>query len=165
MNFNGLKPEGFVIKTGRWKNRPAVVVGGNDDASTLYGIYELIEQLGVTFQLTGDVIPAPRADLAIPPLDLRREPAFARRGFLLGDVGYDNLTMFSCQDYAKLLDQMAKMKFNYLQFWWFCFEPWLKFSYRGEPMWMGDVSTKESGYLAWAHEGFRLAHHRRRFDW
>ena len=154
VNFNGLKPEGFVIKTGRWENRPAAIVGGNDDAATLYGVYELIEQLGVTFQLTGDVIPAPRADLAIPPLDLRREPAFARRGFLLGDVGYDNLTMFSYQDYAKLLDQMAKMKFNYLQFWWFSFEPWLKFSYRGEPKWMGDVSTKASGYFTWAHEGF-----------
>jgi hypothetical protein len=154
VNFTGLKPEGFVIKTGQWKNRPAVVVGGNSEASTLYGIYELIEQLGVTFQLAGDVLPEPRTDLAIPALDLRREPAFARRGFLWGDVGYDNLTMFSYQDYAKLLDQMAKMKYNYLQFWWFSFEPWLKFSYRGEPMWMGDVSTKESGYLTWAHEGF-----------
>jgi hypothetical protein len=49
---------------------------------------------------------------------------------------------------------MAKMKFNYLQFWWFSFESWLKFSYRGEPKWMGDVSTKESGYFTWAHEGF-----------
>ncbi len=153
-NFENLKPEGFVIKTGRLNNRSAVVVGGIDDASALYGAYDLIEQLGVTFELTQDIIPEARADLAIPPLDLRKEPAFARRGFLLQDGGYENLSMFSLQDYMKLIDQMAKMKCNYIQFWWFSYEPWLRYSYKGEEMWMGDVSTKESGYLNWAHEGF-----------
>lgn len=154
VDFGGLKPEGFVIKTGLLKSHPTVIVGGNDDASNLYGVYDLIEHLGVTFQLTGDIIP-PKADvLVIPALDLRKEPAFPRRGFLLPDGGYENLTMFSYQDYTNLLDQMAKMKFNYMQFWWFSFEPWLKYGYKGEPMGMGDVSTKESGYLTWAHEGF-----------
>ncbi len=153
-NFKGLKPEGFVIRTGRIGNHPAVIVGGNDDASAMYGAYDLIERLGVTFELTQDIIPEARPDLAIPPLDLRREPAFARRGFLLQDGGYENLSMFSLQDYMKLIDQMAKMKCNYMQFWWFSFEPWLRYSYKGEEMSMGDVSTKESGYLNWAHEGF-----------
>ncbi|MBZ5563465.1 MAG: hypothetical protein LAP13_13725 [Acidobacteriia bacterium] len=153
-NFKGLKPEGFLIKTGRLNNHPAVIVGGNDDASVMYGAYDLIEQLGVTFELTQDIIPEARPDLSIPPLDLRKEPAFARRGFLLQDGGYENLSMFSLQDYMKLIDQMAKMKCNYIQFWWFSYEPWLRYSYKGEEMWMGDVSTKESGYLNWAQEGF-----------
>jgi len=154
VSFSGLKPEGFVITTGRLKNHPALIVGGNDDAASLYGVYDLIEQWGVTFQLTGDIIPPRRGDLTVPAIDLRKEPTFARRGFLLQDGGYENLTLFSFQDYAKLIDQMARMKCNYLQFWWFSFEPWLKYSYKGESMWMGDVSTKESGYLTWAHEGF-----------
>jgi hypothetical protein len=154
VNFSGLKSEGFVLKTGDFKGHPAVVAGGNDDASVMYGVYDLIERLGVTFQLTGEVIPAQRSDLEVPALEVRKEPAFARRGFLLQDGGYENLTLFSFQDYVKLIDQMAKMKCNYIQFWWFSYEPWLKYSYKGEPMWMGDVSTKESGYFNWAHEGF-----------
>lgn len=121
VNFSGLKPEGFVIKAGSLKGHPAVVVGGNDDVSGMYAAYDLIEQLGVTFELTADVVPSPRRDLAIPALDLRKEPAFPRRGFLLQDGGYENLTMFSYQDYVKLIDQMAKMKCNYIQFWWFSF--------------------------------------------
>ncbi len=149
--FDGLKPEGFVIKTGRLANHPTVVVGGNDDAGCMYGVYELIERLGVTFELTQDIIPGVRPDLAIPSLDLRRSPAFPRRGFLLQAGGYENLTMFSLDDYKKLIDQMAKMKCNYIQFWWFSYEPWLRYSYKGETMWMGDVSTKESGYFNWAH--------------
>jgi hypothetical protein len=151
VSFNGLKPEGFIIKTGRLGAHPAVIIGGNDDASSMYGAYELVEQLGVTFELTGDIIPEPKSDLQIPALDLRREPAFARRGFLLQNGGYENLTMFSLEDYTKLIDQMAKLKCNYIQFWWFSFEPWLRYSYKNEPMWMGDVSSKESGYLTWAH--------------
>jgi hypothetical protein len=151
VNFTGLKPEGYIVKTGHLKKRPMVVVGGNDDAGTLYAVYEFIEQLGVAFLLTGDVIPARQETLALGALDLRREPAFPRRGFLLQVAGFDNLTLFSTADYEKFVDQMAKMRCNYLQVWWFAFAPWLKHSYRGETMWMGDVSTKESGYLAWAH--------------
>src|ERR1019366_4326462 len=154
MNFSDLKPEGFLIKTGRLRNRNVIVVAGNDGTSTMYAVYELIERLGVTFRLTGDIIPKPKDRLLIPSLDIRMEPAMPRRGFLLQDSGYENITMFSYDDYAKLIDQMAKMKCNYMQFWWFAYEPWLKYGYKGETKWMGDVSTKESGYLTWAYGGF-----------
>ena len=154
MNFSGLKPDGFLIKTGKLRNRAVVVVAGNDGASTMYGVYELIERLGVTFRLTGDIIPKPKDRLLIPSLDIRMEPAMPRRGFLLQDSGYENLTMFSYDDYARLIDQMAKMKCNYMQFWWFPFSPWLKYGYKGESKFIGDMSTKESGYLTWAYGGF-----------
>jgi hypothetical protein len=153
-NLRDLKPEGFLIRTGRLRNRAVVLVAGNDGISTMYAVYELVERLGVTFRLTGDIIPKPKDDLSIPPLDVRMEPAMARRGFLVPDAGYENITMFSYDDYSKLIDQMAKMKCNYMQFWWFAYEPWLKYGYKGETMWMGDVSSKESGYLTWAHGGF-----------
>lgn len=154
LKLKGIKTGGFVIETGRIRNHAVIAVAGNDGVSTMYGVYELIERLGVTFRITGDIVPKPQDSLSIPRISLRQEPAFQRRGFLLQDGGYENLTMFSYQDYAKLIDQMAKMKCNYLQFWWFAFEPWLNFSYQGESKWMGDVSTKESGYLTWAHGGF-----------
>jgi len=153
VDFTGLKPEGFIIKAGVLRGHPALVVGGNDDASALYAAYEFIERLGVTFTLTADAIPPVRPDLSAPALDIRMNPAFSRRGFLLQSGGLINLSVFSYPDYVKFLDQMAKLKCNYLQFWWFSYEPWLKYSYQGEPMWMGDVSTKDSGYFTWAHVG------------
>ena len=151
--FTGLKPEGFIIKAGGFKGRPAVVLGGNDDVSGMYAAYELIERLGVTFTLTGEAVPNVRSDLSVPATDIRMDPAFSRRGFLLQSGGFINLSVFSYPDYVKFLDQMAKMKCNYLQFWWFSYEPWLQYSYKGESNWMGDVSTKDSGYFAWAHSG------------
>ena len=154
VDFSNLKSDGFVIKTARLGNHPVVILGGDDDVSTMYAVYELIGRLGVTFTLTGDLIPPKRGSISIPAMDLRMEPAFARRGFLLQDAGYENVTLFSYADYAKFIDQMAKMKCNYLQIWWFPFAPWLKYSYKGESKLLGDVSTKESGYLAWAYGGF-----------
>src|SRR5690348_3302990 len=66
MNASALKKDGFLIKTGRLRSHPIVVVAGNDDAATLYGAYELIARLGVTFRLTGDIIPKAQDKLAIP---------------------------------------------------------------------------------------------------
>jgi len=148
-----LKNEGFVLKTLTMNRHPAVVIAGKDDAGTLYGAYELLERLGITFRLTGDIVPAQTNSLSVPGLDLRKEPAFRRRGFLHTAV-YDNLTMFSWPDYEHLLDQMCRMKCNYFQFWWFAYTPWLEFSYQGESKTLGDVSFKESGYHTWAFGGF-----------
>ena len=148
--FEDLKPEGFILKTARWKNRAVVIAGGNDEAGDWHAVFELIERLGVTFQLTGDIMPDKRARLVLPALDLRSEPAFSRRGFMLPIV-FEHLTLFSYEDYVKFIDQMVKMKCNYLQVWWFTYAPFLKISYKGETKWMGDVSKKESGYLSWAH--------------
>ena len=68
MDIGGLKPDGFLIKTGRLRNRTVVVVAGKDSTSTMYGVYELVARLGVTFRLTGDIIPRPQDPLLIPPL-------------------------------------------------------------------------------------------------
>jgi len=154
LDFGSLKPEGFFIKTSQLGKTPIVLLAGNDGFSTLYAVYELVERLGMVYRLTGDIVPPRQSSLLLPALDVRKEPAMPRRGFLLQVGGYENLTMFSLDDYKKLLDQMAKMKCNYMQFWWFAFEPWLKSSYRGESARLGDVSTKESGYMTWAHDGF-----------
>ena len=154
LDFVSLKTDGFLIKSGRMRNRAIVVIAGNDGLSTLYGVYEFIERLGVMFRLTGDILPEPRGQLVVPDLDVRMEPAMSRRGFLVQAGGYENSTIFSYDDYARLIDQMAKMKCNYMQFWWFSYEPWLKFSYKGETAMLGDVSAKESGFMTWTYGGF-----------
>jgi hypothetical protein len=77
----------------------------------------------------------------------------SRRGFL-HPVNFENASMFSANDYENLLDQMARMKCNYLQFWWFSYAPWVQHSYKGEPAMWGDVSDKESGYHSWKFGGF-----------
>ena len=146
VNFAGLKPDGFILQQVEMEGNPAIVVGGNDDAATMYAVYDLIERMGVVFQITGDLIPQQKPDLALPNLQVRMEPVLKYRGlhvrpFVLPWMGLD--------DFRTLLDQHAKMKCNYFEFYWYCGAPWVEFSYQGEKQLIGDVQPKESGYLTW----------------
>jgi hypothetical protein len=148
VNFAGLKPEGYILRHIRLEGRPTLVVGGNDESGTMYAAYDLLERLGFVFLLTQDILPQKRVEVAIPSLDERVEPAFRRRGVHV-DNCYPNQTMWSLDDWRKIIDQMAKMRMNYLQVFWFPNTPWLTYEYRGEKNFLGDASVKESGYLLW----------------
>ena len=151
--FGGLKNDGFLVKTLRLGKRPVVVAGGDSDAGTMYAVFELLRQLGVTFRLTGDIIPERQSSLSVPPLSISKEPAIEQRGFLV-EAHRASTAMLSYDDWSHLFDQMAKMKYNHLQYWWFGHQPDVQYSYRGEPKLIGDISTKESGYINTMYEGF-----------
>ncbi|MCI0621816.1 MAG: hypothetical protein L0387_09120, partial [Acidobacteria bacterium] len=100
----------------------------------------------VVFQLTNDIIPERKPDLTIPAMSVRMEPVLKYRGlhirhFVMPWMGMDY--------FRKFLDQQAKMKCNYLEFYWYVGDPWTEYSYRGEKRLIGDIYTKESGYVTW----------------
>jgi len=148
INFDGLKPEGYLLRQIASQGRSALVMGGNDEAGTMYAAYDFLERLGFVFLLTKDILPEKRTDVPLPMLDERVEPAFRRRGVHV-DNCYPNQTMWSLADWQRTLDQMAKMRMNYLQVFWFPNTPWLTYEYRGEKNFLGDASVKESGYMLW----------------
>jgi len=91
-SFGGLKPQGYfcAITAGAARRDN----GRNDDAGTMYSAYDFLERLGFVFLLTKDMLPQERADVALPTLDERVEPAFGRRGVFLG-ICYPNQTIWS----------------------------------------------------------------------
>jgi hypothetical protein len=95
----------------------------------MYAAYELLERLGIVFQLTGDIIPQQKPDLAMPALDVRLEPALKHRGMHCchGIRWYMGLA-----DFRQEIDQLAKLKMNVFQFYWGMGGPWAKFSYGGK---------------------------------
>jgi hypothetical protein len=144
IDFTGLKPNGLIVKTVELNGGPAVVAGGNDEAGTMYAAYELLERLGIVFQLTNDIIPQVQPDLPIPSLDVRMEPVFKDRGMHCwhGIRWYMGLA-----ELRQEIDQLAKLKMNVFQFYWGMGGPWAEFSYDGK---VAEISgTKESGYVAW----------------
>jgi len=144
VRFAGLKPDGFVVRTVELDGRQAVVAGGNDEAATMYAGYELLERLGIVFQLTGDIIPERKPDLPLPALDVRMEPAFKDRGMHCwhGIRWYLGLAQLRQE-----IDQLAKLKMNVFQFYWGMGGPWAEFSYGGK---LAEISARqESGFVAW----------------
>ena len=150
VNFEGLKADGFILRTLRLEGRRVLVAGGNEEAATMYAVYDLLERYGAAFLLTGEILPEKKADLELRDFEVRSDPAFRLRGLLLS-FNYPHDAFMSMEDGQKFLDQMAKMKMNYLHLFWNPYEPWIKYEYRGEPIWMGDLSRKDTGYLMWAH--------------
>jgi hypothetical protein len=148
VSFSGLKPEGYILRRVTIEGRSGLIIGGNDEAGTMYAGYDLLERLGFVFLLTKDILPEKQPDVALPALNDRVEPAFRRRGVHV-DNCYPNQTMWSLADWKRTIDQMAKMRMNYLQVFWFPNTPWLTYEYHGEKNFLGDASVKESGYMLW----------------
>ena len=151
ISFSNLKPEGFLLKTIKIGERPALVIGGNDEAGTLYGAYDWLERQGIVFQITNDIIPQTKTSLVLNDLDIRSEPAFVQRGFGIASC-YETRSIWSYADIVKFIDQMAKMKLNYLIWHMFSSEPYLEESFEGEKKLMGDEASWEGGYTLPAYD-------------
>jgi hypothetical protein len=150
VSFQGLKAEGFVIKSTQVKGHATLIIGGNDEAGTMYGAYDWLERQGIVFQLSGDILPGQPRKLVVEGFNVRAETSLPRRGcFLMNDEG--NLTATSLRTYENLIDQMAKLKLNYLQIFWYSYMPFLSYSYKGEKMLIGDVGSSDSGYIMWRY--------------
>ena len=150
VQFSGLKPDGFLLWRTRIRGHEALIAGGNDEASTMYAVYDLVERLGVTFLLHKDLLPPKSQDLLLPDLQARVESPFPRRGLLISNI-YPSRGIWHLSEVKSFLDQMAKLKMNYLQFFWFEHEPWINFGFRGENKLLGDATGKETGYMGWRY--------------
>ena len=157
VNFEGLGEEEFLLRGVSFGRHEVAVVGGNDEAATLYAAYDFLERLGAVFLLSKDVPPEVRPNLTFPYIDVRRTTPFPRRGILIPNI-YISRGMMHLAEVKELLDQMPKLKLNYLQWSAFDLEPWISFGYRGEQKLVGDANGKETGYLAWRYQrGSHLA--------
>jgi hypothetical protein len=101
----------------------AVVIAGSDKRGTIFGIYELSEQLGVSPWYWWADVPVPRKQRAIIPFgtSVADHPAVQYRGIFLNDEApaltnwaKDKFGGFNHQFYEKLFELMLRMRANYL---------------------------------------------------
>ncbi len=118
-------PQGYVLKKvgqasrlplpGESKSTEMLVIAGSDEVGCLYGVYGLLEDYyGVGFYLGGDVLPDKKSPLRLPEVNERKKPAVAIRGFLPWTNFPQSATSYSWEDWKFIIDQMAKMRMNFL---------------------------------------------------
>jgi hypothetical protein len=108
-------PQGYVLKIVPAGGSEALAIVGGDEVGCLYGVYGLLEDhYGVGFYLGGDVLPQRKTTLALVKVDERKTPAVAIRGFLPWTNFPQSATSYSWQDWRFIIDQMAKMRMNFL---------------------------------------------------
>ena len=95
--------------------RQMLAIAGSDAVGCLYGVYGLLEDhYGVGFYLGGDVLPETER-----PCEFRMSTSESGRpwpsaAFSRGPIFHSRPTVYSWEDWKFILDQMAKMRMNFL---------------------------------------------------
>jgi hypothetical protein len=109
-----LSDQAYLLKTIPHAIGPVVLIAGGDDAGTLYGAYRFAEQLGVRFDLHGDVVPDKRIDLNWPVVDESAKPLFALRGIQPFHDFPEGPDWWNADDYKAVISQLPKMGMNFI---------------------------------------------------
>ena len=112
-SFPQVSDQGIVIQRVAGKT-PTLVVGGGSPKATMWAVYELAERWGVHFLTDRDALPKKSA-FSLPDLNVKMEPTFRVRAPYTTNVDFaDSGEGWGIKDFRRLIDQLAKMKFNRL---------------------------------------------------
>lgn len=108
-------PQGYILKRFAERGHNVIAIAGGDAIGSLYGVYGLLDDhYKVGFYLSGDVMPEAKKQLELPAVDECKTPAMYIRGILPWTNFHQSATVFSWEDWKFVLDQMAKMRMNFI---------------------------------------------------
>jgi hypothetical protein len=108
-------PQGYVLKRTESGGVPVMAIAGSDEVGCLYGVYGLLaDHYGIGFFLGGDMLPEKSTALNLVDVDEKKSPAMYIRGFLPWTNFPQSATSYSWEDWKFILDQMAKMRLNFI---------------------------------------------------
>ncbi|WP_319586198.1 alpha-glucuronidase family glycosyl hydrolase [uncultured Desulfobulbus sp.] len=108
--------EGYILKKLRIWNSDAIIIAGSDETGCLYGVYGLLDDwYGIGFYLGGDVLLGKKISFRLPDVDESKTPSQQIRGFLPWTNFPQSAGVYSFNDYRFIIDQMAKMRMNFLE--------------------------------------------------
>jgi len=114
--------EAFLVRSGKINSRNILIIRGNSRAGALYGVYDLLEQLGCRWfgpGPMGEIIPR-RARISLKHLDHQEAPATDLRGFWISDGEVESRRMtwegsYTDRGNPEFFDWMGKNRLNF--FW------------------------------------------------
>jgi len=127
--------DGYLIHSITDGGGALIVVAARWPKGVLNGAYGLLEEWGFGFYLGGDTVPETIptiAQAAAADLDVARSPVFAVRGSLPWHNFFNSPTAWEPADYQALIDQLAKMRCNFLGFHAYDHEPFAAYEFEGE---------------------------------
>ena len=107
-----LSNQGFVLRTIEINSKPGLLIVGGSPVATLWGVYELVERLGVQYTVNGDVIPAKQRPFDIPKLNETHEPGVRLRMWRQWNTHCFGPESWGLDEQRRFIDQLVKMKFN-----------------------------------------------------
>ncbi len=107
----GLGDEGYLLKTTRHGDRPAILVTAAAPRGIVNGVYALLEHYGVQFSMMGARLPA-RGAFRLLDLDESKAPLFSRRTLVASGPEPTWTARWSQWQWLAMIDLAAKNRFN-----------------------------------------------------
>lgn len=126
-----MSSQGHLLRTVKVQNHTALVVGGSTPQATLWGATELAHQFGLRSLLQADFTPVEIRPFKLDGFDLLLEPNVQVRAWRTLDGGPLGWESWGLEDHRRLLGQLAKLKFNEVQFAFGPTQPFLDFESGG----------------------------------
>jgi len=104
---------------------------GGSEGALLHSVYTFLEKLGCIFEFSGERLPPKSQELVFPELNIRHRPSVKERGIRMHLNFVQDQSFFSEPEFASFIDNMARQRFNYLQFHMYTPQQWFPFVYRG----------------------------------
>ena len=139
-----LTPQGISLKSFRSENGSFLLVGGGSPPATLWAVYELGNQWGIRYLLSGDIIPEKKKTIDLGRIDLIMEPEIKVRSFQTVDASAFGFESWGLADQQKLIHQLAKLKYNNLMIVVHPWQPFVHYEFGG--------IKKQTGVLWWGEK-------------
>jgi len=120
--------QGYAIKTIEGR----IHIAASTEVGVLYGVYDLLDQYGVRFLISGEVLPAPAA-FAVRSFDLTRQPVFRYRGLLPWDNFMCGASGYNPEDWRAFLRNATRMRYNKLDLHFYPGCAWYTEVWNGKP--------------------------------
>jgi hypothetical protein len=125
--------QGYRLASFRRGRSSGVAVSAASAVGTLYGVYGLLEELGMGFYAGGETFPDLPAPAVLPQaFDRIARPAFKVRGNMLHYNFLCGCTTWGLDDYKFYFDQLSRMRCNMLLMHWYDGEPGAAYQLKGE---------------------------------
>ncbi|OPZ25067.1 MAG: hypothetical protein BWZ02_02619 [Lentisphaerae bacterium ADurb.BinA184] len=125
--------QGYTLRHVAAGGRALLVIAAATDVGVLYGVYGLLEELGMGFHAGGETYPERPAPCTLPAgFEQTRRPVFPVRGNMLHYNFLCGCTDWGLDDYKFYFDQLARMRCNLLLMHWYDGEPGAAYEFNGE---------------------------------
>jgi hypothetical protein len=102
---------GYAIKT----VGTTIYLAASSDTGISPGMYDLLQQYGAYFQISGEILPQ-QAAFAIKNLNISLAPAFRYCGMFPWDNFLDGMSGWNEEDFKLFIDRMVRLRMNFIEF-------------------------------------------------
>ncbi|MFM9962706.1 MAG: hypothetical protein ACKV2Q_15960 [Planctomycetaceae bacterium] len=128
-----LTDQGHLLRSVTHNNKPALLIGGGSPVATFWAVAEFGHHLGIRPLLFGDLDPISPPEFMLDEIDVVLEPQHREREWHFRNREPMDSGSWSVEEHRRVLQQLAKLKFNRVSINVRASQPFVHFEFQGVP--------------------------------